>query len=206
MYMGAGLSPVLLDHPAIYKTSWRAGETIALVYNYAKTCENMFSLYVALLLWYSGVFGHLTQVMNKPISYVFMFSVVYCVVFRQKPICFMFYVCLFYVVVYFSLVFWSFYIYNRTVHITTETTHIKRFEEHINNKIINKKTVKTQTDTLFPSRNLRDIYSRSGPGLDILYLCCLCVSRNWYVLFMLLFCLCFVFSPSLLKLLHLQSN
>ena len=29
--------PLLFDHPAIYKTSWRAGETIALVYNYAKT-------------------------------------------------------------------------------------------------------------------------------------------------------------------------
>ena len=36
--MGAALSPPLLfDHLAIYKTSWRAGETIALVYNYAKT-------------------------------------------------------------------------------------------------------------------------------------------------------------------------
>ena len=29
--------PLLFDHLAIYKTSWRAGETIALVYNYAKT-------------------------------------------------------------------------------------------------------------------------------------------------------------------------
>ena len=29
--------PLLFDQPAIYKTSWRAGETIALVYNYAKT-------------------------------------------------------------------------------------------------------------------------------------------------------------------------
>ena len=29
--------PLFFDHPAIYKTSWRAGETIALVYNYAKT-------------------------------------------------------------------------------------------------------------------------------------------------------------------------
>ena len=29
--------PLLFDHPAIYKTSWRAGETIALVYNYANT-------------------------------------------------------------------------------------------------------------------------------------------------------------------------
>ena len=32
LFMGA----LLFDHPAIYKTSWRAGETIALVYNYAK--------------------------------------------------------------------------------------------------------------------------------------------------------------------------
>ena len=32
IYMGAALSPPLLfDHPAIYKTSWRAGETIAFV-------------------------------------------------------------------------------------------------------------------------------------------------------------------------------
>ena len=39
--MGAALSPPLFDHPAIYKTSWRAAETIALVYNYAKnTHEN----------------------------------------------------------------------------------------------------------------------------------------------------------------------
>ena len=36
--MGDVLSPPpLFDHPAIYKTSWRAGETIALVYNHAKT-------------------------------------------------------------------------------------------------------------------------------------------------------------------------
>ena len=39
IYMGGALSPppLLFDHPAIYKNSWRAGETIALVYNYAKT-------------------------------------------------------------------------------------------------------------------------------------------------------------------------
>ena len=38
MCMGAVLSPPLtFDHPAIYKTSWRVGETIALVCNYAKT-------------------------------------------------------------------------------------------------------------------------------------------------------------------------
>ena len=36
IYMGAALSPLLFDHLAIYKTSWRAGETIALVYVYAK--------------------------------------------------------------------------------------------------------------------------------------------------------------------------
>ena len=35
--MGDVLSPLLFDHPAIYKTSWRAGETIALVYNSAKS-------------------------------------------------------------------------------------------------------------------------------------------------------------------------
>ena len=29
--------PLLFDHPAIYKTSLRAGETIARVYKYAKT-------------------------------------------------------------------------------------------------------------------------------------------------------------------------
>ena len=29
--------PLLFYHPAIYKTSWRAGETIALVYNHANT-------------------------------------------------------------------------------------------------------------------------------------------------------------------------
>ena len=35
--MGAALSPPLtFDHPAICKTSWRVGETTALVYNYAK--------------------------------------------------------------------------------------------------------------------------------------------------------------------------
>ena len=42
--------PLLFDHPAIYKTSWRAGETIALVYNYAKThTKTLFLLFVALL-------------------------------------------------------------------------------------------------------------------------------------------------------------
>ena len=29
--------PLLFDHPATYTTSWRAGETIALVYNYTTT-------------------------------------------------------------------------------------------------------------------------------------------------------------------------
>ena len=29
-------------------------------------------------------FEHLTQVMNKPISSLFVFSVMYCVVFKQK--------------------------------------------------------------------------------------------------------------------------
>ena len=33
--------PLLFDHPAIYKTSWRAGETIALVYNYANKSLHM---------------------------------------------------------------------------------------------------------------------------------------------------------------------
>ena len=42
--------PLLFVHPAIYQTSWRAGETIALVYNYANTHDNTFLLYVVLLL------------------------------------------------------------------------------------------------------------------------------------------------------------
>ena len=32
--------PLLFDHPAIYKTSWLASETIALVYNYATKHTN----------------------------------------------------------------------------------------------------------------------------------------------------------------------
>ena len=32
--------PLIFDHPAIYKTSWREGETIALVYKYATTHTN----------------------------------------------------------------------------------------------------------------------------------------------------------------------
>ena len=37
------IPPLLFDHPAIYKTSWRAGETIALVYNMQKhTRKHMF--------------------------------------------------------------------------------------------------------------------------------------------------------------------
>ena len=51
--MGAVLSPPLIvDHPAICKTSWRVGETAALVYKYAKQarmtclcyCISMFSV------------------------------------------------------------------------------------------------------------------------------------------------------------------
>ena len=48
---------------------------------------------------------------------------------------------------------------------------------------------------------ISDIYSRSGPGLDILYFCFFCFCSK-------LFCFMFVcvFSPSLFKLLHLQSK
>ena len=34
------IPPLLFDYPAIYKTSWRAGETIALVHNYAKNTHD----------------------------------------------------------------------------------------------------------------------------------------------------------------------
>ena len=93
--------------------------------------------------------------------------------------------CCFFFFFGFRLVYLSCCIYNRTkTHITTETTN-KSFEKNIqteNNK-----------NTLFPSRNLRDIYSRSGRGLDILYVCLyiyiyiMFFSKLFYFLFFLLF-------------------
>ena len=61
-------------------------------------------------------------------------------------------------------------------------------------------------NSLFPSRNLRDVYSPSGRGLDIQHFCVL-----FYVFleaFLLFFCffMFVMFSPSLFKLLHLQSK
>ena len=116
----------------------------------------------------------------------------FCFVFFSKLFCF---VCVcFCLFLCFRLVYLSFCIYNRKhtyKNIFKKKTKEKqdKLGEHIKNR-----------NTLFPSRNLRDIYSRSGPGLDILYFCFVCFSRSFSVLF--LFVYMFVqFSPSLFKLL-----
>ena len=201
--------------------------------------------------------------MNKPISSLFVFSVVYCVVFRQKLkktrrkhktnrkkqktteklrekqqqnrntgypahepprinisylfaevrgldiLYFCFVLCFsrsfsvlflfLYVCLCFRLVYLSFCIYNRKNTYKNITKTKKLREKHKNIKTNNR-------NTLFPSRNLRDIYSRSGRGLDILYFCfVLCFSRSFSV-YVCFFMFVFMFSPSLFKLLHLQSN
>ena len=86
---------------------------------------------------------------------------------------------------------------------TTTTTNINILVENIQQH--NRK----HRNTFFPSRNLRDIYSRSGPGLDIQYFCCF-VFLEGFLLFLVFsfffFLFNFMFSPSLFKLLHLQSN
>ena len=99
-----------------------------------------------------------------------------CFVFLEAFMC---YVCLFICcVLCVCLVYLSFCIYNRT------TTYNNR-------------------NTWFPSRNLRDIYSRSGPGLDILYFCCFMFFSKLVCLFLccLNVCLdvCFCFRLVLLS-------
>ena len=78
------------------------------------------------------------------------------------------------------LVFFSFCIYNRKTAYKNRKQQTKTRRKHKNNR--------KHRNTLFPSRNLRDIHSQSGPGVDILYLCCLfiysCFSRSCYVVFM----------------------
>ena len=87
----------------------------------------------------------------------------------------------------FRLVYLSFCIYNRKTHMKTET-NIKCFEKNNNRK---------HTNT-FSSRNLRNIYSRSGRGLDILYFCLFYVFLE-AVLFVFLFVFFVMLSPSLFK-------
>ena len=90
----------------------------------------------------------------------------------------MFYVC-------FRLVVLSFCIYNRT-NIYKHISNITRLGENIKQNINNR-------NTLFPSRNLRYIYSRSGPGLDILCLCFVRVFLEAFLLYLCLLCLCVCF-------------
>ena len=61
------------------------------------------------------------------------------------------------------------------------------------NKIILGEYITNNISTLFPSRNLRGIYSRSGPGLDILYVLCY-VFLEAFLFYVCLFLLCFLFS------------
>ena len=64
----------------------------------------------------------------------------------------------------FRVVYLSFCIYNRQNNTYNNRNIYKTLKEkHQNNR--------NNTNTLFPSRNLIYIYSRSGRGLDILYVC-----------------------------------
>ena len=49
IYGRCTIPPLTFDHPAICKTSWRVGETTALVYKYANTHENTCLCYCMLL-------------------------------------------------------------------------------------------------------------------------------------------------------------
>ena len=95
----------------------------------------------------------------------------------------------------FRLVYSSFCIYNR------KNTYTNRNKQNNTRRKQQTHFFKSR-NALFPSRNLRDIYSRSGPGLDILYLCCFmcCFYRSFSVLCLFL-SVVFLFSPSLFKLL-----
>ena len=85
---------------------------------------------------------------------------------------------------------------------TEQTT--EKLREHSQHKYI-EKHMNNGIHTRYPAHEC-DIYLfESGRGLAILYFCCLCVSRSFSVVFSVLFCLC-LFSPSLFKQLHLQSN
>ena len=101
----------------------------------------------------------------------------------------------------FRLVLLSCCSYNR------KHTHIKTFKTRKINKRLGENINKHRQhrNTLFPSRNLINIYSRSGPGLDILYLyVCFNVFIEAFLCFISVwFLMC---SPSLVKLLHLQSK
>ena len=76
-----------------------------------------------------------------------------------------------------------------------ELLHLQSNKTHIKTEATEKASRKTLTTTenanksLSPSRNLRDIYSRSGRGLDILYFCC-CL-MFFFELLCFVFCLFF---------------
>ena len=126
-------------------------------------------------------------------TYVCFLCVSVCFMFFSKLFC-VGYVYLWFVVC-FRLVYLSCCIYNRTTHIKTRP-HKKLREKH---KTHTKQTKQNKhRNSLFPSRNLRDIYSRRFVGwisCISVVLCC-CFSRSFsvcclflYVCFLL--CLCF---------------
>ena len=116
-----------------------------------------------------------------------------------------------YVVVFmcFSKLFWFIHVCCLFVMFSPslfELLHLQT-KQHIQTEQIQKnlgdnrttQTYNRNINTLFPSRNLRYIYSRSGPGLDILYLCVLrvyvfCFSKLlWFIYGYLIVCLCFIY-------------
>ena len=94
----------------------------------------------------------------------------------------------------------------KLLHLQSNKTHMISFlQKTTHKKLREKHKHRNNRNTLFPSRNLRDICSLSGRGLDILYFCC------FVFLEAVMFYLCFVMfvfllSTSLSKLLYLQSN
>ena len=101
-------------------------------------------------------------------------------------LCFVFvYLCCLLLFVCFRLVFLSFCIYNRN---KNTYTNIKK--KNIK-KLKGKQT--THKKQKSPSQNLRYIYSRSGRGLEILYVCCLFYVFLWVFMFLLLALYVFLF-------------
>ena len=87
----------------------------------------------------------------------------------------------------------------KRLHLQSNTTHTKT-KQKLNNS---KKHIKT-TEISQPEPE-RYLFFAEVRGLEILYVCCVCFSSSCYVLCMFVY-VCCMFSPSIFKLLHLQSN
>ena len=102
----------------------------------------------------------------------------------------------------------------KLLHLQSKTTHIKTKQKQKHSKEHNKKThtknKQTKNNINLPARPLEIFIFRGGSWAgNPVFLFCLCCSLSLFLLFVVSLCFSLVFvmfSPSLFKLLHLQSN